>query len=231
MPSQCAGILCHCHGNADDHVQTVDSFRCGRQQLRYFCEIDCAHQMKIQQLYRDERGAALVEFTVVLPLWLSLTFGIVQAGLMLWAQIGLQHGVELAARCASFSDIAIHHGGLDPSATPTPCYTLRIMLRLMRQPSRVMRQVIPLASIRPLPRFSSIPPRHLAPNGNLVTASYPFTAIAYLFSITLTAQSCYPTDNPEWEAINSWAISRNRWITDTLYRQPTSLCVAKIGSP
>src|SRR6476660_4948679 len=80
--------------------------------------------MKIQQLYRDERGAALIEFTLMLPLWLSLTFGIVQAGLMLWAQIGLQHGVELAARCASLSDMAINVG-LDPAANPTPCYTIK----------------------------------------------------------------------------------------------------------
>src|ERR1700688_713852 len=81
--------------------------------------------MKIQRLYRDERGAALVEFTVVLPLILLLTFGVVQAGLMLWTQAGLQHGVEMAARCASVSDIAIKHGGLDPAATPTPCYSLK----------------------------------------------------------------------------------------------------------
>ena len=28
-------------------------------------------------------------------------FGLVQAGLLLWTQSGLQHGVEVAARCAS----------------------------------------------------------------------------------------------------------------------------------
>src|SRR5258708_14597412 len=80
--------------------------------------------MKLQRLYRDECGAGLVEFTLVLPIFVSLTFGIVQAGLMLWTQIGLQRGVEMAARCASLSDVAIKYAGLDPSATPTQCYSL-----------------------------------------------------------------------------------------------------------
>ena len=43
----------------------------------------------------------LVEFTVTLPLFLLLTFGLLQAGLLLYTQVGLQHGVEAAARCAS----------------------------------------------------------------------------------------------------------------------------------
>ena len=43
----------------------------------------------------------LVEFTVTLPLFLLLTFGMLQAGLLLYTQVGLQHGVEVAARCAS----------------------------------------------------------------------------------------------------------------------------------
>src|ERR1700756_1406359 len=81
--------------------------------------------MNLRHLYRDQGGAVLVEMTIVLPVLLSLTFGIVQAGLVLWAQVGLQHGVEMAARCASLRDIAINQGGLDPTVNPTPCYTLK----------------------------------------------------------------------------------------------------------
>jgi Flp pilus assembly protein TadG len=148
--------------------------------------------MKMQRLYRDERGATLVEFTVVLPLLLSLTFGIVQAGLMLWTQVGLQHGVEMAARCASLSDIAIKYGGLDPSATPTPCYTLK---NNATANATTIKSYAASNSwgLNPPSTAFSVNPASPPCTGNLVTASYPFTAITYLFPVTLTAQSCYPT--------------------------------------
>jgi Flp pilus assembly protein TadG len=149
--------------------------------------------MKIRQLYRDERGTALIEFTVVLPLWLSLTFGVVQAGLMLWAQTGLQHGVELAARCASVSDIAIKYGGLTKA---TPCYANVAASANAATNASTVKTYAANNSFGlnpPASTFSvSVNPANCA-NGNLVTASYPFTAITYLFTKTLTAQSCYPT--------------------------------------
>jgi Flp pilus assembly protein TadG len=152
--------------------------------------------MKIQRLYRDERGAALVEFTVVLPLLLSVTFGVVQAGLMLWAQVGLQHGVELAARCASVSDIAIDYGNLDPAATPTPCYSLKGTkgTRATANASTVKSYAANNSwGLNPPTTAFSVNPASPPCTGNLVTASYPFTALTYLFRVTLTAQSCYPT--------------------------------------
>ncbi|MGY4506345.1 Flp pilus assembly protein TadG [Bradyrhizobium sp. GM24.11] len=149
--------------------------------------------MKIRELYRDERGATLVEFSVVVPLWLSLTFGIVQAGLVLWAQIGLQHGVELAARCASLSDIAIHYGNLDPSATPTACYTTKNTATANAATVKSYAAINSYGLNPPASTFSVNPGTPACTNGNMVTATYPFTAITYLFSITLKAQSCYPT--------------------------------------
>jgi Flp pilus assembly protein TadG len=149
--------------------------------------------MKIRQLHRDERGAVLIEFTVVLPLWLSLTFGVVQAGLMLWAQIGLQHGVESAARCASVSDIAIKYGGL---TKPTSCYASVSATATAATNAASVKSYAASNSYGlnpPASTFSvSVNPANCT-NGNLVTASYPFTAITYLFKKTLTAQSCYPT--------------------------------------
>jgi Flp pilus assembly protein TadG len=149
--------------------------------------------MKIRELYRDERGAALLEFTVVLPLWLSLTFGIIQAGLVLWAQIGLQHGVEIAARCASLSDIAIKFGGL---TNPTPCYSIVGANTNATANAATVQSYAASNSFGlspPASTFSVSASPAACTNGNLVTASYPFTAITYLFQITLTAQSCYPT--------------------------------------
>ena len=56
----------------------------------------------IVRLIRDDTwGGTLVEFTVTLPFFLLLMFGLIQAGLLLWTQAGLQHGVEVATRCAS----------------------------------------------------------------------------------------------------------------------------------
>ena len=71
------------------------------QHPQYFRNNDGAHSMKLKQIWDDTRGSALVEFTVTLPLFLLLTFGLLQAGLLLYTQAGLQHGVEVAARCAS----------------------------------------------------------------------------------------------------------------------------------
>lgn len=50
---------------------------------------------------RDERGASAVEFALTLPAFAMLIFGILEGGMLLWSQLGLQHGAEMAARCAS----------------------------------------------------------------------------------------------------------------------------------
>src|SRR4249920_469420 len=56
----------------------------------------------IVKLIRDDtQGSTLVEYTLTIPLFLLLMFGLVQAGLLLFTYSGLQHGVERAARCAS----------------------------------------------------------------------------------------------------------------------------------
>ena len=64
----------------------------------------------------------IVENTITMLVFVLLTMGITQAGLIMWSAVGLEHGVEMAARCASVSDAAID-AGLVPSTTPTPCYS------------------------------------------------------------------------------------------------------------
>jgi Flp pilus assembly protein TadG len=49
----------------------------------------------------DQRGATAVEFALTAPAFFALLFGALQGGLMLWTQLGLQHAVERAARCAA----------------------------------------------------------------------------------------------------------------------------------
>jgi Flp pilus assembly protein TadG len=46
-------------------------------------------------------GATAVEFSLTAPVFFAVVFGLVDCGLLLWTQLGLQHATELAARCAS----------------------------------------------------------------------------------------------------------------------------------
>ncbi len=149
--------------------------------------------MKVRRLFRDTEGNALVEFALTMPLFFLLLFGTIQAGLMLWTQLGLQHGVEMAARCASVSDIAVVQVKVNPATSPTPCYSVN---------GKASDNVATLQSYAaanafglkpPASTFSVNPATPPCPGGNLITASYPFTAMTYLYSVTLTASSCYPT--------------------------------------
>jgi Flp pilus assembly protein TadG len=139
--------------------------------------------MKPHRFIRDENGASLVEFAVSSPLFFLLMFGFVQVALMLWAQLGLQHGVEMAARCASISDAL-------GAIMPTPCYT--------QQAGGATANAATVTAYAAANSWGLNPPAKdfqvsACPNGNLVTASYQFTAITYLYKIKLTASSCYPT--------------------------------------
>jgi Flp pilus assembly protein TadG len=60
--------------------------------------------MTLNRLWRDIRGAAAVEFGMTAPIFFVVLFGIVNSGMLLWTQISLQHGAEMAARCASVSE-------------------------------------------------------------------------------------------------------------------------------
>jgi Flp pilus assembly protein TadG len=135
-------------------------------------------QMKPRRLLRDTEGASLVEFAVTMPLFFLLFFGLVQVGLMIWSQLGLQHGVEMAARCASLGDNAQSQN----LGIATTCSSAT--------PSTVQNYAA--ANSFGLAPPASVFSVDVCPGGNLVTATYPFTAITYLYSITLTASSCYP---------------------------------------
>jgi len=54
----------------------------------------------MRRLWRDEAGAALVEYALVLPALLALVLGLMQLGGMAWTQEALNYAVQEAARCA-----------------------------------------------------------------------------------------------------------------------------------
>jgi len=52
-------------------------------------------------LHRHEAGNTAIEFALTLPILLVMLFGIIEGGKVVWTQQSLQHGAQMAARCAA----------------------------------------------------------------------------------------------------------------------------------
>ncbi|MGH6846155.1 MAG: TadE/TadG family type IV pilus assembly protein [Methylocella sp.] len=65
-------------------------------------------------LFTDRRGTSAVEFALTLPVFILLILGVYQIGYGMWAQFGLQHGAQMAARCMAVAAAATN---------PTTCNT------------------------------------------------------------------------------------------------------------
>ncbi len=147
--------------------------------------------MTRRQLWGDTGGAALVEVSITIALLLALTFGAIQVGFLIWIRNALQHGVEMAARCASASDAAIL-AGQNLAANPTNCYNSNG--NAVANATGVQQYAAQQAyGLNPAPATFTVTTLAC---GNEVSASYPFSYLtSYFFStnsLTLTAQSCYP---------------------------------------
>ena len=55
----------------------------------------------IQLLNRDERGAAVIEIAIVLPVLILFIYGIFQIGILFQANAGMQHALGEGARMAT----------------------------------------------------------------------------------------------------------------------------------
>ena len=164
------------------------------------CVIDCADPMRrmLRELFKDPSGAVLVEYTLLFPLFVLTVFGAIQAGLLVWTQVGLQHGVDLAARCASVSDAAIK-AGRDVTVQPTSCYNKNgnASANAARLKQCAASQSY---GLNPPSSAFSVSTSPAVGCGNLVAASYPFDLLGgttvdgvfFNFSLTITAQACYP---------------------------------------
>jgi Flp pilus assembly protein TadG len=164
--------------------------------------------MKLKLIRADTRGGALVEFTVTVPLFLSLMFGLVQAGLLLFTQSGLQHGVESAARCASVNYSA-NQLGLSQS-----CFTVSgkavapsavTHANIQQYAAEHSWGIVPSSSSFTVacPAGVSLGCASAGSNkcggtaanaqpGYLVSVRQPYNLIKYIFSMSLTATSCFP---------------------------------------
>jgi Flp pilus assembly protein TadG len=149
--------------------------------------------MNLKLIRDDTRGFALVEYTITLPLFLLLMFGLVQAGILLWTWVGLQHGVEMAARCASVNYNA-SQAGLNAS-----CFTVNgapVPSAVTHTDVEAYAQQNSFGINLPSSNFHATLNTTCGTNaGNQVTASYTFNLIHYVFSafsVPLSAKSCYP---------------------------------------
>ena len=57
--------------------------------------------MTIAETLQDRRGVGAVEFALIAPLFIGLTFAAIDGGMLIWTQVGMEHAVESAARCAA----------------------------------------------------------------------------------------------------------------------------------
>ena len=158
----------------------------------------------IVRLIRDDTwGATLVEFSVTLPLFLLLMFGLIQVGLLLWTRAGLQHGVEVATRCASVNYSAYRLGlstscfidvdgaAVAPSTVCNPdCASDTAKTYIQKYAAQNSFGLVPsFSSFTVTPTMP--PPGGLCPTniGYVVTASAPYNLMNYIFSVTITATS------------------------------------------
>lgn len=124
-------------------------------------------------LFRNCRGAAAVEAAICLPVLMVALLGIIDFGRALWAQNALHYSVEEAARCGVVNAASTCNS---PSATAS---------------FAAGRSGLPVASTV----FTATPNSTCGSEaGYQVSASYALPLFTPLFpSITLQAQSCFPT--------------------------------------
>ncbi|WP_035683984.1 TadE/TadG family type IV pilus assembly protein [Bradyrhizobium sp. Cp5.3] len=125
--------------------------------------------MKLTALWQDNRGASALEFALTAPVFFLFIFGIIEFGLLFWTQLGIQHGTEMAARCATVNST------LCPSGSAITNYAAQQAFGL----------TLPAAT------FTYSTPTC----GNQVSASYAFQfpQVLNLSPVTLTARACFPS--------------------------------------
>ena len=125
--------------------------------------------MRLARLLPDRRGASAVEFGLTAPAFFMLLAGIVDCGMLLWTQLGLQHGTEMAARCASVNSALCGDVGSIQTYAAQQTYGLN-------PPSSTFSVAVTAC-------------------GNQVSATYGYQFMASYFGVpalTLNAQSCFP---------------------------------------
>jgi Flp pilus assembly protein TadG len=126
--------------------------------------------MKILDCLRRCDASTSTEFAMVGPMFIGIMMAVVQGGLLLWTQLGLEHAVEAAARCSAVNSSTCGSASDIQSYAATQAYGLNLpaSVFLFTQPSC----------------------------GNMVSASYSYSLFSHAFkkaAIPLNAQACFPT--------------------------------------
>lgn len=125
--------------------------------------------MKRHDFIRRSDGTSALEFALIGPLFISVIFGIFQASMVLWTQLGMEHAVEAAARCSAVNSSICGTATQIQGYALTQAYGLNL----------------------PSSGFSF----NQSTCGNVVSASYSYPIFLKFFgtaSIPLAAQSCFP---------------------------------------
>ena len=125
--------------------------------------------MKFTGIGRDDSGASALEFALTAPVFFLFLFGIIEFGLLFWTQLGLQHGTEMAARCATVNPTLCPGGSAIATYAAQQAFGLTL-------PSQTFSYATSAC-------------------GNQVSASYlfQFPEVLNLSPWTLTAQACFPS--------------------------------------
>jgi Flp pilus assembly protein TadG len=122
------------------------------------------------QFCRDTRGSTAIEFGFTAPIFFTLIVGIMAIGLVLWQQYGLEHGAEMAARCASIDKKTCN------STAAIQAFAVAETFGIKPDPSAF---VVSTQAC-----------------GIQVSATYRFTLLTHVFgvpSLDLSAQYCFPS--------------------------------------
>ena len=118
---------------------------------------------------RDTRGTTVIEFGLTAPIFFMMVMGIILFGMAAWVQVGIQHGAEMAARCATVDKT------ICGNAAAIQNYAAQQTFGVYPTPSTF--------------NFTT------SACGNEVTANYTFNFLTSYFPVsfvTLTASSCFP---------------------------------------
>ena len=123
----------------------------------------------MRRSFRCQGGGTAIEFALTAPVFFALVIGAMEVGLLAWAQLALQQGVEAGARCGSINK--------------TLCGTAA---QIQSYASAQSYGLAPGASAFTV---------SIQACGNQVQASYapPFLTGFVMKGITLTASACFPT--------------------------------------
>lgn len=124
--------------------------------------------MSFYRLLNQANGSAAVEFAFVGPIMIATMLALFQGGMMVWTQLGLEHAVESAARCAAVNTSTCKDATTIQNYAKTQAYGLNV----------------------PATAFAS----STVSCGVQVTASYTYYFLSRQFSaasVGLNAQACF----------------------------------------